>query len=68
MTKILATLGPASDGKNLVKFFQPVKIYENKILSDYLILLENLKQYIQDKNVSLVVCCKNYGFKLEAEK
>ena len=55
-------------GKNLVKFFQPVKIYENKVIADYLILLENLKKYIQEKNVSLVVCCKNYGFKLEAEK
>ena len=55
-------------GKNLVKIFQPVKIYENKVISEYLILLENLKKYIQEKNVSLVVCCKNYGFKLEAEK
>ena len=55
-------------GKNLVKTFQPVKIYENKVIPQYLILLENLKKYLQKKNVSLVVCCKNYGFKLEAEK
>ena len=30
--------------------------------------LENLKRYIKENNISLVVCCKNYGFKLEAEK
>lgn len=56
-------------GKNLVKFFQPVQTYENKVIPEYLILLENLKRYIKENNnISLVVCCKNYGFKLEAEK
>lgn len=55
-------------GKNLVKFFQSVQIYENKVIPEYLILLENLKRYIKENNISLVVCCKNYGFKLEAEK
>ena len=42
--------------------------YENFILPESMILLDNLKKYLLKTNKSLVICCKNFGFKLEAEK
>ena len=43
--------------KNLVKFFQSVQIYENKVIPEYLILLENLKDILK-RIIFSVVCCK----------
>lgn len=55
-------------GKNLVKVVHADLNYEDSIIPEYLILLENIKRYVEEKKLSLVVCCKNYGFKLDAEK
>jgi len=55
-------------GKNLVKIVHSDKPYEDTIIPETLIFLENLKKYIREKNLSLVICCKNYGFKQEAEE
>lgn len=55
-------------GKNIVKKGNTDLTYENLILPESMILLNNLKKYLLNTKKSLVICCKNYGFKLEAEK
>ena len=55
-------------GKNIVKKGNTDLTYENFILPESMILLDNLKKYLLKTNKSLVICCKNFGFKLEAEK
>ena len=58
-------------GKNLVKagLHNKYSSYEDDIIPDSLILLNNLKKYLEkNKRIKLVICCKSYGFRLKAEK